>query len=386
MLRASSISLLALGLASCSASPPNRGHVAHVDTTTTTQTIGPRELLPPPVSAADEMASLAILALPADAGRPGPMTEKHYMNGWRQSSSLGSKKMAGNWNDLAIDIQTDAPGPQKGANIPMGKPTRDGIRREILARFPGTPMRIVGRPMSNALGSFGLAIGAGAGGTRCAFAWQWVDDLRSVKSADGGGKSFFGANALPASIRMRLCRNGATADQLAGWFEQLEVADMANVDRVVELVKQDTDGKAVEYSAEARDKGDVVDSSQTLESVIGGRTKAPPAPKAAPSRQDVRRRAAPRSASPGPTGSHTPAPTLQSNVGRQYLAPAGAAATPQYTTQPAPQASRGAAFGPERIDPGLPAQAYRGPSGAPSRASAPGNGGGQPMYLGGPGR
>ena len=384
MSRLSSLLLLALALSACSASQSDRGYVARVDATTTTQTIGSSEGLSRPVSSADESEATAILALPSDAGPPGPMTEKQYVNGWRQSVALDGKQIAGNWNDLAIDILTDEPGFQKGSKIPMGKPTQEGIRREILARFPGTPMRIVGRPMSNALGPFGLAIGAGAGGTRCAFAWQWVNDLRSVRSANGGDKSFFRGKELPASVRMRLCRKGVTADQLASLFEQLEVADMANVDRVAELAKQDTNGKVIEYSSEARSQGDVVDSSQSLESAIGGGTKIMSDAKRAPRRQAAGRRASPRS---GPRDAPDPAPTAQYDRGRQYLAPVGAEAAPQYAAPPAPQASRGGAgFGSVRLDPGLPAQAYRGPTGAQTRNSAAGYGGGQPVYLGGQAR
>jgi hypothetical protein len=384
MSRLSSLFLLALALSACSASQSDRGYVARVDTTATTQTIGPREGLSRPVSSAGESAATAILALPSDAGPPGPMTEKQYVNGWRQSVSLDGKRMAGNWNDLAIDILTDEPGLQKGSRIPMGKPTREGIRREILARFPGTPMRIVGQPMSNALGPFGLAIGAGGGGTRCAFAWQWVNDLRSAGSANGGGKSSFRGRELPASVRMRLCRKGVTADQLASLFEQLEVADMANVDRVAELAQQDTNGNVIEYSSEARSREDVVDASQSLESAIGGGTKTVSDAKRAPRRQAARRRESPRS---GPQYTPDLAPTMQYDRGRQYLAPVGGLeAGPQYAAPPAPQASRGAGFGPVRLDPGLPAQAYRGPTGAPGRNSAAGYGGGQPVYLGGPAR
>ncbi len=69
------------------------------------------------------------------------------------------------------------------------------------------------------------AIGAGPGGLRCAFAWQWVDDLRAATARAGGGRSFFGSE-LPASVRLRLCRRGVTADQLAAWFEQLDIDDV----------------------------------------------------------------------------------------------------------------------------------------------------------------
>jgi hypothetical protein len=64
--------------------------------------------------------------------------------------------------------------------------------------------------------------------------------------------------------------------------------------------------------------------------------------------------------------------------GRRYLAPVAGAPAPQYAAAP-PPVTRGAGFGPVRLNPGLPPEAYRGPS-AQARVSA------GPRYLSDPGR
>ena len=221
------LSLLTLTLSACSVAEPDRPFVARVDAPPSGVSVG--EPLSAPISA-KRTSSLAILSLPDEGPAPGKLTERQYANGWRQSVSLGSAKTEGDWNDLSIDIQTEPPETGRGAQIPMGKPSQEGIRHEIIARFPHTAMRIVTRPMRNALGPFGLAIGADAGDMRCAFAWQWVDDIHSA--AKGGGSSLGGG--APASIRMRICRTGVTADQLANQFERLEITS-ENIDRVLEF-------------------------------------------------------------------------------------------------------------------------------------------------------
>lgn len=393
---------LVLALSACSASQGDRGYVGHADGVLSGEVVGGRQASEKQF----ETASKFILVLPAGAGPLNSLVEKPYANGWRQSMSLDSKKVAGDWNDLAIDIRFEEGG-RAGAKIPMGPPSQDGVKREILARFPGTPMHIVGRPMSNALGPFGLAVGA-AGNIRCAFAWQWVEDLRGSRSGEIGGLLL--SKATPASIRMRLCRPGVTADQLASWFEQLTLADLSVLDRITAEWKQgsavaDAASPAATSSASASSSAAVaaaptavagaeVVGGNTLEtSLVGQRAASTKVASvasikvatAAPQRRRHYAAAARRTASRAPQQETVepaavvapPSTNLQPQGGR-YLAPVGAS-TAQYG---APQPSGGAGFGQAHLDPGLPAQAYRGPAGSTSRATVatgvvPG-----PRYLG----
>ena len=351
--------LLALTLAACGQSQPERGLAADPDAAAIGQFVAGRTLSAPVSAAApkDDTAGLSVLVPPSPAVRNGRVTEKQYLNGWRQSMSLDKGKEGGDWNDLVLEIQT-APGAGGRGEITLAKPTQEGVRREILARFPGMPMRVVTRPMQNALGSYGLAVGAGAGGLRCAYAWQWVENLQAA-AAGQKGVSFFGGGEGAASIRMRLCRRGVTADELAQWYAQIAVSP-ENLARVAEAMRRNQ-GVMETAAAGSGALGPVVGGRgatvpvDSLESSLIG---AAPAAGARPPRRAARqavRRAAPAAAAPEPAGLPP-----SSYDGPRYLGPVSGAGGPQYAADAAP---RGAGFG-RVVDGGLPPQAFRGPAGA----------------------
>jgi hypothetical protein len=321
-------------------------------------------------AAKGEMRPGQIVQLPAEAGGPGRLSERIYVNGWRQSIALDKTRIAGDWNDLSIDVEVEAPGPRAG-NIPMGKPTKEGVRHEILARFPKTPMRIVSRPKSNAFGPFGLAIGVGPDGVRCAFAWQWVEDLRA---AVRGSNAFFAARAVPASLRLRLCRPGATADQLAEWFTHLQISDAVAIDTIVDAVQHNAANIA------AMSKDEIIGPS-SLESMLVEASPSKPRSKIALSatrRRQAQHPTTHRWEAPGPLTRMSAA--VSSGAGQpQYLAPVTGVSAPASSSQ----SVRTAGFGAAPFDPGLPVQAYRGPITATASDVFPKASDGQrPHYLG----
>jgi hypothetical protein len=222
-------------LAGCGPSQPERAFATDPNAAVTGQ-FAAGQALSAPITAKslrDETANFAVISLPPAAVRGGGrVVDKQFLNGWRQSTSLDTAREGGDWNDLSIDIQ-GAPGSGDRSEIAISKPTQDGVRREILARFRSTPMRIVNRPMYNSLGPYGLAIGA-AGAVRCAYAWQWVDNLPAA--IRGEKATFFNSGEMAASIRMRLCRRGVTADELAQWYEEVTVSPQ-NLARVAEAIR-----------------------------------------------------------------------------------------------------------------------------------------------------
>jgi hypothetical protein len=338
-----------------------------------------------PIVAANERSRKTLVSLPAEAGAPGRLTERLYANGLRQSVSLGAQKTLGDWNDLTIDVQTDAPSADKTTRAPMDKPTEAGVRHEILSRFPETPMRIVARPMRNVFGPFGLAVGAAEDGARCAYAWQWVDDIRVAQSGDAKAGNVFSGRETPASIRMRLCRKGVSADALAEWFEHLEVGDIAGLDRMVAAAREEQHSLVVANAAHKAARGDIVDArKESLEEALPHRPK-PIATAPAPAK---------RVAAHKPEPEARPAPVRHVATRRRPAAepaagPAPVAASQPYLAAPAAGYASGAAFAPpqtQRLDPGLPAQAYRGPTASAAREAAPAPaqvyGAAQPRYLG----
>ena len=58
----------------------------------------------------------------------------------------------------------------------MAKPSRAGIAAELESLEDGYAYRIVRQPMTNAYGPIGVAVSQ-----RCAYAWQWIEDLQRVE-------------------------------------------------------------------------------------------------------------------------------------------------------------------------------------------------------------
>jgi hypothetical protein len=366
--------MLVAALSACSSARDDRAYVGQGEGPLTGEVIGGRAA----AERSSGVASRFELVVPAEMGPPLSLSEKPYIDGWRQSVSLDTKKVAGDWNDLSIDIRFDNGVTRPGPKIPMGPPTQDGIKREILGRFPGLPMRVVGRKMTNSMGPFGLAIGA-AGRLRCAFAWQWVDDLRSSRASEVGG--LLTSRAAPASIRMRVCRSGVTADQLASWFELLNVADPSVLDRIEAEWKQTATVSATEApvtifgpspSPSPTAAAEIVGGSSLEASLVGGPTYSstsvahagrPHRHYAAVSR---RRRAAERKQEDAYPAATATQPSYSSQPqGGRYLAPVDGAAQ-----NGAPQQGAGVSSQ-SRFDSSLPAQALRGPSAAQLHSAAP---------------
>ena len=118
----------------------------------------------------------AIAMLPSGAGEVAQVRERDYLNGFGQEITLkgGSAAEA---NRVEITVAGQAGG-RGDALAPMAKPSEAGIKAEIAARFPGLAMQVVTRPMKNAYGPYGLAVGRqpgapgastpGSGSTPCA--------------------------------------------------------------------------------------------------------------------------------------------------------------------------------------------------------------------------
>lgn len=237
MLRLSFVGLVLLALAGCSIDSPQLGAADPSFDPTPPAATKPDVVLRRRWKDIEADRSASILTLPSRAGAR-VLTERRYADGWRQSISLDTIETAGGWNELTIDIRTAESSSSEDA-IPMGKPTRDGILREIAARFPGAEMRIMTSPRSNALGPFGLALGNGERGMRCAFAWQWIDDLRTAKA---GETQLFPAKQAPASIRYRACRKGVAPEQFARWYGGLDISNRANIDRLLDAAQSGSKG------------------------------------------------------------------------------------------------------------------------------------------------
>ncbi|MBX3527778.1 MAG: cellulose biosynthesis protein BcsN [Rhodoblastus sp.] len=360
-------------LAGCASDAPT-GFVSRVDTSSPETT---------PVSGAD--ASMMLVQMPQPGGLVTKVREKSYANGISQQAILGGEVSGLGENHLEIYVQTSASNGAAGL-LNIGPPSESGMKREILARYPKVPMRIVTQPRQNSLGVFGLAIGRASNGARCVFAWQWVDDIRRGGSQDSGfsimGRRFGGsssaAGATPASIRVHLCRKDATVDDLAATVEGMTLASPAIIQNALNPARR------IEATAPVRDAGPnrgstVIASAApagSLESALGPQKQTQVASDETPKRKRAthvaRRKAAPapQEAEEGVVVARRQAPVEQQpqpvyGGGPRYLAPVAGMPTsaPVVYGTPAPVAS--AAPTTAGLDPSLPAAAYRGPSSRP---------------------
>ncbi len=367
-----------LPLAACGGGPVEDLYVTRSDTGT----------IPVSGSASDERAGVvaqAAMRLPDGAGTVSNVRATNYPNGARQEIILTPDRGTHGENVIDVSIQTGPAGENSAGMLQIGKPSERGIRDEILARFPDVHMGIVTRPMRNQLGPFGLAIGKRGDGSRCVFAWQWVEDIRDARQGQSGFARFgalISGNPSPASIRVRLCRTDQTVDQLAALVEGLHFGDPSVVARIVNMDRRNLSSTATSRTVDrGRPVADVTPLPQSLEASI-----SPAGPSTSPSRGEppaakaagrvskpriVARRARTRKSDDAEAASPPPALAPPANVWQpmqsQPMAPQG----PRYLA-PVPNgradgqaiASPGAAPAParSRLDPGLPAQAYRGPS------------------------
>lgn len=316
-------------------------------------------------------ADNAFIRLSPAAGAVREVREQTYANGVSQRIMLAGDAA----NRMDVSIRVDGARQAATGIIPMQKPTQEGIRLELAERFPSVQMQVVARPMRNTYGPFGLAIGRGAGETRCIYAWQWIDDAGDLRSSNASVFKKLGAvtgNAAPASLRLRLCREGVTVDHLASAMSGIVVSRSA---------------KALANEPLARAEGH---ATRSLESEIAPPPSAAPLvaavapqkPRARPAKpkdETARAPSAPRRAPPAPTymPDHGHGPRYLAPVGpAQPTAPQGMpspvppppAAAPSAPRIPAPQAQPPAPQvrivplpAKKTLDPSLPAAAYRGP-------------------------
>jgi len=151
----------------------------------------------------------AYTSLPAEAGSPRSVSQKDFSDGIAQEIFYDKAPPGLKESRIELRVRLQARLDGDGA-MPMEKPTEAGIRSELEAQFPRMPMQVVERPMRNAYGEYGLAVGKWANGARCIYAWQWIDSI--------------GNDRNPASVRVRLCRMDASLDQMAALVDGLRIA------------------------------------------------------------------------------------------------------------------------------------------------------------------
>ena len=205
------VALAALGLGACTVRDPAR-----------TSATGPRYAsLDANLSATHDgrsaepapRAATPVAVLPAWIGRPMRLRERDEADAFEQIISLASgPQPEASENAVMLRVARTRGGEADGAT-PSGRPSEAGIRAELDATFPGMPMRVVTRPASNAYGPYGLAVGRSPRGSRCLYAWQWIEEAPALDATA----------SRPVSLRVRLCRGDLTLEAMAAAMNQIKL-------------------------------------------------------------------------------------------------------------------------------------------------------------------
>jgi hypothetical protein len=152
--------------------------------------------------------------LPAEAG------QSQLVGTYRQGRSvLRREALDGDGDPANPNVILVVAGPRYETNLGyLQKPREQEIARDMRQQFPGVQMRVIREARSNNYGPYGLAVGASDRSGRCIFAWQWIDNY-----GPGSGATTQDASAI--SIRLRLCRHGASLDQLASLFDHMRIVE-----------------------------------------------------------------------------------------------------------------------------------------------------------------
>lgn len=165
-----------------------------------------------PTGSTVSMMPRAFAVLPPEAGPPRSVAQREFSDGIAQE--IFYDRALPGLNESRIELRIRTAARLDGEPLTLEKPTEPSIRSELESQFPRMTMQVVERPMKNAYGPYGLAVGRWANGARCIYAWQWID---SIPGNSGE------AAANPVSIRIRLCRNGASLDQMAALADALRI-------------------------------------------------------------------------------------------------------------------------------------------------------------------
>lgn len=170
-------------------------------------------------------AASALATLPASAGRVLEVDQTRYSDGLSQKIILagGLHGYGSNQIDIRVQINPDPNGTTKNPiTLPAGDDST--IADELKTRFPNIVMHEVPVLLQNHYGPYGLAAGQTAAGEHCIYAWQKLDDFgHRNHAAPASLVSGLVAPPQPATIRVRLCQKGVSADALGGLMNNFYV-------------------------------------------------------------------------------------------------------------------------------------------------------------------
>ena len=155
-----------------------------------------------------EVPTTDALVLP-EPGGPTVLSviETRYLNALEQEIVLGTRSAAPGQNSFHVVFFGPVEGRTGWENIRNDDMLRDEVlETEMEERFPGIVMRTSGYFVQNRYGPFGYAIGRAGANDLCIYGWQRIQSQVPMMA--------FMRDRGVMAVRLRLCRTGATEQQL----------------------------------------------------------------------------------------------------------------------------------------------------------------------------
>lgn len=159
----------------------------------------------PPSEARLTTASDAVIIPPPGGPAIVSLISTTFPNAVRQDIFLATEARTAGENKISVIMFAGKGGDGSGAGLRDVPFTQVNLTAEALAAWPNSGMAVSPYFVQNAYGPFGYAIGKPGNGDTCIYAWQRITPTLKPSGAIDRGA---------VTIRLQLCRTGATEQQL----------------------------------------------------------------------------------------------------------------------------------------------------------------------------
>lgn len=155
----------------------------------------------------------ALASLPVEAGEVISVSENETEKGFVQTVTLATDGAVTGANTIRIE------GVPRGAAVTK-RLAVETIEAELAEVLADADMRVLPQPVESLDGPIGVALGTTPGGVRCAYAWR----VSNTGENEIGFSRLLTLREKALSVRVRLCRPGATDAALLAQIQGLRVA------------------------------------------------------------------------------------------------------------------------------------------------------------------
>lgn len=164
----------------------------------------------------------AFVKLPENAGNIVDVVQRRHANGVQQTVTYAGDFETRGENAVRVRLVVKSGWSKRdGGKLRIIQPTLGAVAREMRKSLPGVSMRVSNELHKNAYGPFGYALGRASGNVACIYGWQHLKGNRNKFSEI----PFINATVKKPelSMRMRVCKHGATARQLVDLMRYLRI-------------------------------------------------------------------------------------------------------------------------------------------------------------------